>query len=249
LTIAGLSFGMADLTATASVVSVGVCATAAWTTGTSLQCNGPVAGSGFAVALVTVSASVGTQLVALTFDAPLATSVLPVNAATSAGVSLTLSGDNFGTVDATPSAALGSSGCLTTVWSSDSSVVCTPMGGSGRALLGGVSVSSVVGTVLSSFTYDAPAVTRGRSMNVAMSELAWVTLTGLSFGPGDSTVSATVGSVVCGTASWTTSTTVRCYAGMSTGGSAQYLTVAGLVGTGTGVLSFDGAHALRRARY
>jgi hypothetical protein len=66
----------------------------------------------------------------------------------------------------------------------------------------------------------------------------------LSFGPGDSTVSATVGSVVCGTASWTTSTTVRCYAGMSTGGSAQYLTVAGLVGTGTGVLSFDGAQAI-----
>ena len=85
--------------------------------------------------------------------------------------------------------------------------------------------------------------------NGPSSGVGLTSISGLNFGSSDSTVSATVGSAVCGTASWTTSTTVRCYAGMSTGGSAQHLTVAGLVGTGTGVLSFDGAHALRRARY
>ena len=85
--------------------------------------------------------------------------------------------------------------------------------------------------------------------NGPSSGVGLTSISGLNFGSSDSTVSATVGSVVCGTASWTTSTTVRCYAGMSTGGIAQYLTVAGLVGTGTGVLSFDGAHAFFRARH
>jgi hypothetical protein len=116
------------------------------------------------------------------------------------------------------------------------------MGGSGRALLGGVSVSSIVGTVLSSFTYDAPAVTQWRPFNVAMSELASVTLTGLSFGPGDSTVSATVGSVVCGTASWTTSTTVRFSLSRAPGGaSAQLvLSVGDEATTLAGIFTFDG---------
>ena len=243
LTISGLSFGAADLTVTASVVSVGVCSTVAWTTGTSLLCTGPSVGSGFAVAAVTVNGVVGTQQGALTFDAPFATSVIPSNVATSAGISLTLSGDNFGMADTTPSATLGSSGCLTTAWSTDSSVLCLPASGTGHALLGALSVGSVVGTRSNGFTYDAPVLTKGRSTNVAMSQLSSVTLTGMSFGSGDSTVSATLGSVVCGTASWTTGTTVRCFAGMSVGGTVQFLMVSGMAGTATGLLSFDGAHA------
>ena len=77
--------------------------------------------------------------------------------------------------------------------------------------------------------------------NVA-SVVASVTLTGTSFAPTDSTVTAVVALADCATSSWTTATSVACV-GMPGAGDVGTVgvSVATVVGTSSTVFSFDGS--------
>lgn len=193
------------------------------------------------VSLVTVGGVVGTQLGVFTFDAVALTSIAPSNTASSDGSSLTLFGINFGTVDVTASAAIGGSSCGTASWSSLSSIRCLPAQSStGRSLVGTVTVGNAVGTALYAFSIDAPVVTLADPVNSALSEVAWLSISGTNFGQVDATASAAIGSLGCGTVSWSTGTAMMCYAGSSMGDTTLRLAVAGSVGTMGALFSFDG---------
>ena len=85
--------------------------------------------------------------------APVVSFVAP-NAAMTAGLSVTVSGLSFSSRDATASVAIGLTSCDTTAWASATSVLCLVAAGSGPSILTSVTVHSVPGTRLGSFSFD-----------------------------------------------------------------------------------------------
>jgi len=87
----------------------------------------------------------------------------------------------------------------------------------------------------------APVVSFTSGENIAGSDGGLVTVTGLDFRSSDLTASVGLGSQGCGTASWSSGTSVVCAASAGTGsGAAAVVTVGGVVGTRTGGFTFDG---------
>mgnify|MGYP002831402822 CR=1 FL=1 len=120
VTVSGLSFGLAEHTATAAVGSE-PCVTVSWSSLTSLACLGlPMRSAGgqlMSTLEVTVSGFVGTGLELFSFDAPAASDALR-NAPLTGDGSVTVAGLSFGVREYTATAALGSAACTTSSWSS-----------------------------------------------------------------------------------------------------------------------------------
>ncbi len=92
--------------------------------------------------------------------APVVSFVNEANVAVTAGWSVTVSGVDFGFADATPTFGLGLSSCLTTAWASATSAVCLMALGNGPLTEALATVSTIVGTQTSVFSYDGmPTVT------------------------------------------------------------------------------------------
>ena len=92
--------------------------------------------------------------------APVVSFVAEANVAVTAGWSVTVSGVDFGFADATPTFGLGLSSCLTTTWASATSAVCLVALGNGPLTEALATVSTIVGTQTSVFSYDGmPTVT------------------------------------------------------------------------------------------
>ncbi len=92
--------------------------------------------------------------------APVVSFVAEANVAVTAGWSVTVSGLDFGFADATPTFGLGVSSCLTTTWASATSAVCLVALGNGLLTEALATVSTIVGTQTSVFSYDGrPTVT------------------------------------------------------------------------------------------
>jgi len=85
--------------------------------------------------------------------APVVSFVAP-NAAITAGLSLTMAGLSFGSLDVTPSTAIGLTSCATAAWASSTSVRCLVAAGAGPSILTSVTVESVVGTRIAGFSFD-----------------------------------------------------------------------------------------------
>lgn len=77
-----------------------------------------------------------------------------LNAAVTAGYSVTVSGINFADTSITATATIGLSSCLTAAWASASSVVCLVAGGEGVRHEARVTVEAIVGTRTATFSYD-----------------------------------------------------------------------------------------------
>jgi hypothetical protein len=123
VTVVGLNFGsMLDLSQTASL-SAGVCATSSWSSTTSVVCTSGPLRADVAFAAVTVGGVIGTQHQAYTFDAPMSTQGLS-NSPDSGGASLTLIGVNYGAYDHSMTVSLSGGMCVTSSWSTTSSVFC-----------------------------------------------------------------------------------------------------------------------------
>lgn len=88
--------------------------------------------------------------------APVVTHTDQVNAPGTGGISLTLSGVNFGESDVTPTVQIMTTVCDTASWSTTTGLVCDIAGGSDVGSLLSVRVSSaaLTGTATGSFTYD-----------------------------------------------------------------------------------------------
>jgi hypothetical protein len=123
VTVVGLNFGsLLDLSQTASL-SAGVCATSSWSSTTSVVCTSGPLRADVAFAAVTVGGVIGTQHQAYTFDAPMSTQGLS-NSPDSGGASLTLIGVNYGAYDHSMTVSLSGGMCVTSSWSTTSSVFC-----------------------------------------------------------------------------------------------------------------------------
>ena len=82
------------------------------------------------------------------------------NAAVTARYSVTVSGLGFGVGATTPTAAVGLSSCATAAWVSTSSVACMLSAGEGTLHDTRVTVSGVVGSRTSAFSYDGVSFCR-----------------------------------------------------------------------------------------
>ena len=90
--------------------------------------------------------------------APIVSCLAPVNSAVSTGGIVTVSGLSFGhgiTADPTATAAVSVSNCVTTAWSSATSVVCGISSHATSAQkFDGVTIATIVSTGVSGFTFD-----------------------------------------------------------------------------------------------
>ena len=76
----------------------------------------------------------------------------PVNGPTTGGS--TLLGINFGPADTSPTAWIGATQCNTTRWMSTTAIVCQLPAGAGKPAMITADVAYLIGTLLSSFTYN-----------------------------------------------------------------------------------------------
>ena len=86
--------------------------------------------------------------------APVVSFVAEANVAVTAGWSVTVCGADFGFADATPTFGLGLSSCLTSTWVSATSAACLAALGNGPLADVLATVSTIVGTHTSVFSYD-----------------------------------------------------------------------------------------------
>lgn len=128
---------------------------------------------------ITVDGVVGTGAGVFSFDAPVA-SFIGQNAPLSGRASLTSAGLNFLAQDFSPSLSLGHSDCLSTSWTSFSSLQCMSSESFVAFPFVDISVSAAVGTGLYLFTFDAPILTFS-SGNLPSTGGAFVTVFGLRF--------------------------------------------------------------------
>ena len=108
-------------------------------------------------------------------------------------------------------------------------------------VLAQVSIAEVIGSSLSLFSYDAPAVTFVNRYNAPPSGMASMTLNGVNFGLGAAdSRSMRVGVTPCATYSWQSDTSVQCASTVGYGNTVEtQITVNGLIGTITGTFSYD----------
>ena len=252
LTVMGLGFGTKDYTVSA-MLSTAPCDTTGWVSSTSLLCRFGGECMGREHASVTISTVVGTELDVFSFDGPVA-SYLMGNVPHSGGASLVVYGLNFGSCALSVTVSLGTRICGSSSWTSPTSLKCaspvlsSPLGQSAVQVEGGTFdvatamplTYDVVGTSVSVFSFDAPIISDAKG-NVPRSSGAAMTLIGLNFGSNNHSPSAVLSYLLCGTASWTSQTLLRCKltGGSSAAGSVSVVTVSTVVGTGLGGFSFD----------
>ena len=134
VTISGLDFGSMDFTASTTIGSLNGNAimTTTWTSATTVSVQQSLTHGYDGVIQVTVSALVGTSgnglpgSVALTFDAPVVSSIPAPNVPISGGSFLTISGLDLGATNFSPTVSFSSSAssnvCLTTSWTTITTV-------------------------------------------------------------------------------------------------------------------------------
>jgi hypothetical protein len=239
ITVYGTNFGVGDGTPSTGV-GVTACGTTSWSTATAVVCQNTQDGSYNDKRINVMLGSFGTIESIFTYDSPTITFTTNMNSASSGGYSVTLSGVNFGNVDLSPSVQVGSTLCATTSWHSSTVIQCEGPIGSGAALKTNVIHTMFIGTQLTAFSYDSPVVSYSISPNSVVSGGSSVTLHGFNFAMSDLTNTVALGQTACGTASWTTISSITCLSG-SGAGAAQSIKVeaSSVIGTALGTFTFD----------
>lgn len=240
LSLNGLNFGVHNTSPT-SKIGTSACSSSQWVSVSSVICLVQPGNGKTVRASVTVDGLVGSVQNLFTFDGPVITHAAPMNSATSGLGSITISGMNFNTQDYSPSIRIGSSTCGTTVWTTDSSVVCQSSAGAGADGLLSITISTLIGSVASLFSYDSPAISQTMAFNGPTSSGLSITLNGLNFASRSVTPSARLGVSSCGTAAWISTTSIICHHTSHGYGSGFNLvtTVSNLVGTALMAYTYD----------
>ena len=222
VTLYGMNWMSVDITPSVemSADTGNSCQTTSWSTTTAVRCQPAL--NGYLQAR-TVLARFGANQFAstqtYTFDAPLLTNIALPNAMQTTGQFATISGINFGNLDATPEAYTVTAACATTTWSTATSVNCvSPVGtGVGAVTLAlgytNAGTNKYYGTQLLAFSFDAPVASFAASYNGPKTGGESVSIIGLNFASIDPTPSASLElSAQCSSTSWTSATTVACAA-------------------------------------
>ena len=214
---------------------------------TSMTCNiSPGTGTLLPVTAV-VNTAIGTKGAAFTYDAPTISMLDRPNSPTSGGAPIQVLGTNLASDDTTPTVVMGSTMCTTTIWSSTSAVTCVSGIGTGRDMSMLLYTANVIGTRWIGFTYDSPASSLSMHFNTPTTSGQSVTVSGLNFGNPDVTLSMSLGTFLCATSSWTSSTTTACHSGPGGGAPVPIVTrtsfenrmVDAVVGTFANAFSYD----------
>jgi len=139
VTLVGFNFASVDPSLT---VRVGMtqCGTSGWTSSTAARCRLPNSGSGLGLNVAAeVFSKISTGVALFSYDAPVITLVTPIaNAATTAGITISLIGANFGQINFSESAQIGSTACTRTSYLSDTMLLCSVPPGQWRCTEGDV---------------------------------------------------------------------------------------------------------------
>ena len=163
----------------------------------------------------------------------------------SGGVTVTVTGLNFGYSELTASSAVGGVLCGSSSWSSDTSVACEVGMSTSLSTTLEVTVGAAVGTGRDLFSYDGPVVSHSAHIgNIPLSYGGAVTVTGLNFGYSEYTSSGAIALGRCSTLSWNSGTTVVCkepkFQSLLL---SVHVTVGAIAGTGLQLrFSFDGMY-------
>ena len=130
VTISGMNFGVDVLSPTAKIGGLD-CSNANKISDTSIVCKQAQGVSMQHSVTTTIANLVGCFSRQFTYDAPVVTFANRFNAATSGETQLTMEGMNFGPTDMTMVTYVGGTACQSSVWQSDSSMLCQVSAGSG----------------------------------------------------------------------------------------------------------------------
>jgi hypothetical protein len=193
--------------------------------------------------IVDEDVAAGTGHALFTYDSPVITRVARSNAPTSGSGVVTMHGLNFGVSDKTSTISLAVTACLTSVWTTDTSVMCTTAFGTGKSREIAVTVAAHVGTQHIAFSYDSAAITYvagriGPTTGGTNAVSVPVTITGMNFGVPDATPTVAIGNTACHTSSWTSITALMCLQNPGTGKAVHVaMTVSDQIGSATGAFT------------
>ena len=165
---------------------------------------------------------------------------------------LTLTGMNFGTSDATLTTKLHVTSCMTTSWTSATTLQC---GQSARGLDHywphwpctegvAVTISDLISTALMMFSYDGPVVSDAMPRSGAAAGQGSLTIAGLNFGTSDLTSSIGIGHSLCSTTSWSSASSIQCGHGAgSFGRKTVAISMSCLIGTGLEMFSYESPYS------
>ena len=212
-TLHGTNFGATDMT---NKVSIGVsqCSTTSWSTNTQIKCRGVNGYGGFLPFINTISEmAIGTGSQLFSYDSPLSSHMLPwhMNGPIQGTTLVTATGCNFGLADYTPTLAIGTSVCSTTSWTTLTSIACITPPGTRGAYAARLTITGLIATHTTRFTYDAPIMTYAIPYNAAASTDLSISVKGTMFGSTNLTPSVRIGTSTCETAMWTTFTSAVCH--------------------------------------
>jgi hypothetical protein len=119
-------------------------------------------------------------------------------------------------------------------------MVCVTAIDMDRQLQAAVSVQGIVGTLPYQFTFEAPVLSAIRPSNTPTTGMKQAAVAGMNFDVAY-TPSVQVGSTVCKTTSWSTSTLMHCHGPAGTGTALSVtVSIGGCVASALRIFSFDG---------
>ena len=221
VTVTGSNFGTNSWSAH---TRIGRTATPAlqWTSDSEVVCLAPIGLGTLLPITITVSEQSGSLTGAVTYDfnSPIGLFTLPSMGnlpaqGTCPGLgasctSVTVSGRAFGEFGFSQTVRLGGTACETTVWKSESSLVCRGAGGVRGMLNLIVTVDSRYQTLTEAFTYDKNIInpSTGSNFNMPTTGSRSVTVTGLNFGEADYTARTRMGFTAAEASNWLSDTSI-----------------------------------------
>ncbi len=193
LSLFGRNFGPPPGVVSSLTVGQSACGPVAFVSDTSLYC---IAAGGVGGKLqILIGFDFGTRAVntSLQYNPPFLVRAQPPVSPASGGSTIVFSGFLFGSTDPTPVASIGDTICVSTRWTSDSSLSCVSATGVGGALKLSVNVYESVATSEPLFSYSAPQVQAFSPPLARFDGGTTVTISGQNYGILDSTVAVRVG--------------------------------------------------------
>ena len=199
--------------------------------------------SGVGVRFCTAELQVEHKLVALTMPDFAVTSLdpgkLPEFAASDETQSVSVLGFNFGTEQRCMAMRMGSTSCVSTVWTSDSSLLCQAAAGASSKAAAVLSVDGLgIKTKVAAFDYAQPIITQS-SNSPAISDGRIVQLQGSSFGVHDYSPTAALAYTVCARTVWIAATSINYVSPSGVGAPSILLNVSNYVSNPSASHSFD----------
>jgi len=241
LTVVGALFGSWDRSAQVRVQHTAASSTG-WVADSAVVCRLVNGVNGALRALVSADMQRGSLSGAVSYDAPSVSSAGASNVASSGAMSVSVCGRGMGASGPSAVGRVGGSACASSVWRSDSGLVCRAVAGHGRDHVVLASAGVQRGSVSGAASYNAPSVSSAGVSNVASSGGLSVSVVGWGgMGLSGSSAGGRLGLTACEGSGWASDSAVVCKAPGGVFGGAVGVVSAGVQrGSASLLLSYDG---------